>query len=128
MILPSVSHYFVGALIYYKEQILYVYTPCTNRENCNPWLSNARSLALFVAQMTLLVIIIIRGYYQPIFLPTPSLVTLWTMNYFEKTYAEPSTRLSLEELEITIDYPGTPLLRNAQLDSAAVADPLRNVE
>jgi hypothetical protein len=52
---------------------------------------------LVCGQMTLLGYTIIRGcYYQPVFLLPLPLFTMWTMNYFNKTYAQPSTRLSLE--------------------------------
>jgi hypothetical protein len=126
VILPVGLTYFVGALIVYKKQILYVYTPVYESGGAMFPVAVQRTLfGLVCGQMTLLGYIIIRGcYYQPIFLLPLPLVTIWTMNYFEKTYAEPSTRLSLERAREYDRLSGNAAARGMHgLDAATVADP-----
>lgn len=98
IILPFGLIYFVGALIVYKKQLLYVYSPVYESGGAMLPLAMQRSLfALVVSQLTFLGYTVIRGcYYQPIALLPLPLITIWMMRFFEQTYAIPSTKLSLE--------------------------------
>jgi hypothetical protein len=52
---------------------------------------------LVCGQMLLLAYTVTRGcYYQPLALLPLPILTMLSMNYFKKNFAEPSTRLSLE--------------------------------
>jgi Calcium-dependent channel, 7TM region, putative phosphate len=98
IILPFGCLYFTGALIVYKKQVLYVYSPVYESGGAMFPIAVQRTLfALVCGQLTLLGYTVTRQcYYQPIFLLPLPFMTMWTMNYFQKTYAIPSSRLSLE--------------------------------
>jgi hypothetical protein len=89
VILPVGMLYFVGSLIVYKKQVLYVYQPVY--ESGGAMFPSALQRTLFglvCGQMTLIGYLISAGcYYQPIFsLPLP-VATIWGMGYFRRHYA-----------------------------------------
>ena len=98
VILPFGLMYFAGALMVYKKQILYVYSPVYESGGAMFPLAVQRTiLGLVCAQMTFLGYTLIRGcYYQPIFLFPLPLITWYGMSMLHETYAKPSQRLSLE--------------------------------
>ena len=98
IILPFGLIYFTGALIVYKKQLLYVYSPVYESGGAMFPLAAQRTLfGLVCGQLTFLGYTIIRGcYYQPIVLLPLPIITIWVMRFFEQTYAIPSTKLSLE--------------------------------
>jgi hypothetical protein len=98
IILPFGLIYFLGALIVYKKQLLYVYSPVYESGGAFFPLAVQKSLfGLVCGQVTFLGYTIIRGcYYQPVALLPLPLITIWVMRFFEQTYAIPSKRLSLE--------------------------------
>ena len=90
--------YFVCALVVYKKQILYVYSPVY--ESGGAMFPRAVQHTLFglaCGQMTLLGYLTVRGCYGVplLVLPLP-ILTIWIMGYFEKTFAIPGMKLSLE--------------------------------
>eukprot|EP00550_Attheya_septentrionalis_P009222 CAMPEP_0198291930 /NCGR_PEP_ID=MMETSP1449-20131203/9268_1 /TAXON_ID=420275 /ORGANISM="Attheya septentrionalis, Strain CCMP2084" /LENGTH=1076 /DNA_ID=CAMNT_0043990617 /DNA_START=67 /DNA_END=3297 /DNA_ORIENTATION=- len=98
LILPVGALYFLGALMVYKKQALYVYTP--TYESGGLLFSSACDRTLFglvCGQITFIGYTAIRqGYYQQLFLLPLPFLTVWVMGYFRRTYAEPAKRLSLE--------------------------------
>jgi hypothetical protein len=98
IILPVGLVYFLGALVVYKKQILYVYSPVYESGGAMFPLAVQRTIfGLVCGQMTLLGYTITRScYYQPIALVPLPIMTVYAMRYFHRTYVEPSTRLSLE--------------------------------
>lgn len=98
IILPFGLIYFCGALVVYKKQLLYVYSPVYESGGAMFPMAVQRTLfGLVCGQLTFLGYTIIRGcYYQPVALLPLPLITIWVMRFFEQTYAIPSTRLSLE--------------------------------
>ena len=98
VILPFGFLYFLGALMVYKKQVLYVYSPVYESGGAMFPTAVQRTLfGLVCGQMTMLGYLTTRGcFYQLFFLSPLPIITLIGMNYFYKTYAEPSTRLSLE--------------------------------
>jgi len=98
VILPFGLLYFMGALTVYKKQILYVYSPVYESGGAMFPLAVQRSLfGLVCAQMTFLGYIITRGcYYQPLAIFPLPFLTVAASRYFQRTYADPSQRLSLE--------------------------------
>lgn len=98
VILPVGMLYFIGSLIVYKKQVLYVYTPIY--ESGGNLFSDAVQRTLFglvCGQLTLLGYFIIRGcrYQSLLLIPLP-VFTLYGMQYFRIHYADPSKLLSLE--------------------------------
>jgi len=98
VILPFGLLYFLGALTVYKKQILYVYSPVYESGGAMFPLAVQRCLfGLVCAQLTFLGYIITRGcYYQPIVLFPLPFITVAASRYLQRTYADPSKRLSLE--------------------------------
>ena len=98
IILPFGLIYFTGALIVYKKQLLYVYSPVYESGGAMFPIAVQRTLfGLVCGQLTFLGYTIIRGcYYQPIVLLPLPMITIWVMRFFERTYAIPSMKLSLE--------------------------------
>lgn len=98
VILPFGLVYFLGALVVYKKQILYVYSPLYESGGAMFPIAIQRTLfGLVCGQMTLLGYTVTRHcYYQPLALIPLPIITLWVMNYFSKTFAIPSTSLSME--------------------------------
>ena len=98
VILPVGMLYFVGSLIVYKKQVLYVYTPLY--ESGGTLFSDAVQRTLFglvCGQLTLLGYFIIRGCrYQTLLLIPLPLFTVYGMRYFKHHYADPSKLLSME--------------------------------
>ena len=98
VILPVGMLYFVGSLIVYKKQVLYVYTPIY--ESGGALFSDAVQRTLFglvCGQLTLIGYFLIRGckYQTLLLLPLP-LFTVYGMRYFKRHYADPSKLLSME--------------------------------
>ena len=98
LILPVGCCYFMGALIVYKKQVLYVYSPVYESGGAMFPIAVQRSLfGLVCGQLTFMGYLVTKGcHYQPIFLFPLPILTLYCMSYFSKTYAEPGSRLSLE--------------------------------
>jgi Calcium-dependent channel, 7TM region, putative phosphate len=98
IILPFGLLYFMGALMVYKKQVLYVYSPVYESGGAMFPLAVQRSLfGLVCAQMTFWGYVVFRGcYYQPVFLFPLPILTVLGMNHLYKTYAVPSEKLSLE--------------------------------
>jgi Calcium-dependent channel, 7TM region, putative phosphate len=109
VILPVGMIYFMGALIVYKKQILYVYSPVYESGGALFPLAVQRTLfGLVCAQVLFLGYIVTRGgRNQSIFLAPLPVLTVMTSNYFKKTYADPSKRLSLERAR-AFDQPFAP--------------------
>ena len=98
VILPVGCLYFLGALMVYKKQVLYVYSPVYESGGAMFPIAVQRTIfGLVCGQMTFLGYLVTRGcyYLSPFLFPLPML-TVWAMKSFKKTYVEPSTRLSLE--------------------------------
>jgi len=98
VILPVGFVYFLGALIVYKKQVLYVYSPVYESGGAMFPMAVQRTLfGLVCSQLTLMGYLTTRGCrYQVLFLTPLPFLTIFAMGYFHRTYAEPSTRLSLE--------------------------------
>jgi Calcium-dependent channel, 7TM region, putative phosphate len=98
VILPVGMLYFVGSLIVYKKQVLYVYTPLY--ESGGSLFSDAVQRTLFglvCGQLTLLGYFLVRGCrYQTILLIPLPVFTVYGMQYFRNHYADPSKLLSME--------------------------------
>lgn len=98
VILPFGALYFMGSLVVYKKQVLYVYTPIY--ESGGALFPDAVQRMLFglvCGQVVFIGYVWVRGcYYQPFVLIPLPIVTVWVMGYFHRHYAEPSRRLSLE--------------------------------
>jgi len=123
VILPVGMLYFLGSLIVYKKQVLYVYTPIY--ESGGALFSKAVQHTLFglvCGQLTLIGYLITRGcrYQALVLLPLP-LCTVYGMRYFKKHYAEPSKLLSMERareydrVADELDDPSTPLGRGLDI-------------
>jgi len=107
--------YFSCALVVYKKQVLYVYTP--NYESGGkmfPTICYYTLLGLTMSQVTFLGYLILKqGYFEPIvILPLP-FYTLWKNSEFMSLYNAPSNTISLErarELDSRFfsGEPGTP--------------------
>jgi Calcium-dependent channel, 7TM region, putative phosphate len=98
VILPFGLVYFLGALVVYKKQILYVYSPVYESGGTLFPLAVQRSLfGLVCGQLTFLGYLFTRGsQYQPLaMLPLP-IITIWVMQHFHEAYVIPSQKLSLE--------------------------------
>jgi Calcium-dependent channel, 7TM region, putative phosphate len=98
LMLPVGCCYFMGALLVYKKQVLYVYSPVYESGGAMFPIAVQRTLfGLVCGQLTFIGYLIIEScHYQPIFLFPLPLLTIYCMSYFSKTYAEPGKRLSLE--------------------------------
>lgn len=127
IILPVGAVYFIGALVVYKKQILYVYTPVY--ESGGSFFPDACDRTLFglmCGQLTLIGYTTIRqSYYEPLFLLPLPVFTVWVMTYFRRHYAGAGITLSLEramecdrisDLRASIDagLPFTPGLANEE--------------
>lgn len=121
IILPVALLYFMGSLIVYKKQVLYVYTPIY--ESGGALFSSAVQHTLFglvCGQLTLLGYFGIRGSrYQPILLLPLPLFTIYGMGYFKEHYAEPSKLLSMERAR---EYD-----RASEFDYGAATSPINGI-
>jgi len=90
--------YFLGALMVYKKQILYVYTPKYESGGALfPVVCDRTIIGLICGQLTFIGYSTIRGgHYQPMALVPLVYFSFWTMNWFRIHFAEPSNRLTLE--------------------------------
>lgn len=98
IILPIGAIYFLGALMVYKKQLLYVYTPSYETGgSLFPLVCDRTIVGLICGQCTFMGYSLIRGgYYQPLAIVPLIFFSLWTMTYFHENYAQPSDRLTLE--------------------------------
>lgn len=98
IILPVGLLYFLGALVVYKKQVLYVYSPVYESGGAMfPHAVQRTMFGLVCGQMTLIGYMMTQScYYQPLMLFPLPVFTVYMMNYFYQTYVEPSNRLSLE--------------------------------
>lgn len=101
--------YFIAALMVYKKQVLYVYTPSyESGGDLFPLVCDRTILGLICGQLTFMGYIIVRGGNIGQVLSTLPLIyyTLWTMRYFRSHFINPSKSLSLElarELDVKIE-------------------------
>lgn len=105
VILPVAAAYFLGALIVYKKQILYVYAPTyESGGRLFPIVCDRTLFGLIISQLTFIGYSLIRkGKWQPLFLVPLPFFTLYMMYYFRAHYANPSLKLSLERA-IELDH------------------------
>ena len=97
VILPVGLLYFLGSLIVYKKQVLYVYQPVYESGGAMFPTALQRTLfGLVCGQLTLIGYLVTRSFfYQPIFLlPLPA-VTIWVMGYFHRHYASTSHSINI---------------------------------
>lgn len=98
VILPVGFCYFFGALIVYKKQVLYVYSPVYESGGAMFPIAVQRTLfGLVCGQLTFIGYLTTRQCYlhMLVLVPLP-IATIYCMSFFYRTYAEPSARLSLE--------------------------------
>eukprot|EP00566_Odontella_aurita_P003015 CAMPEP_0113599678 /NCGR_PEP_ID=MMETSP0015_2-20120614/42281_1 /TAXON_ID=2838 /ORGANISM="Odontella" /LENGTH=1029 /DNA_ID=CAMNT_0000507843 /DNA_START=376 /DNA_END=3466 /DNA_ORIENTATION=+ /assembly_acc=CAM_ASM_000160 len=105
VILPVGAVYFFGALMVYKKQVLYVYTPkYESGGKLFPMACDRALFGLICGQLTFIGYSLIRqGHWQPIFLAPLPFITVYMMGYFKENYTEPSQQLSLERA-VDLDY------------------------
>ena len=99
IILPVGAVYFTIALLVYKFQVLYVYTPeYESGGELFPSVLHRTLVGLTCGQFTLLGYLLIRvpGGWQPFFLIPLPIYTLYMVTHFTNIYDKPSERLSLE--------------------------------
>jgi len=98
IILPVTAAYFLGALVVYKKQVLYVYSPTyESGGRLFPIVCDRTLVGLIISQLTFIGYSLIReGKWQPLFLSPLPCVTLYMMYYFRFHYAKPSLKLSFE--------------------------------
>jgi len=98
IILPVGALYFGMAMIVYKKQVLYVYTPAYESGGALfPVVLNRTLMGLICAQLTLIGYTMIRqGHYQPLSLLPLPIITVWMMGHFRENYADTSEKLSME--------------------------------
>jgi len=97
-ILPVGAAYFFFALIVYKKQSLYVYTPTYDSGGSMfPQAISKTMFALMISQLTFIGYTLIRkGVFQIILLAPLPFLTVYFNNFIEDRYVKPSTKLSLE--------------------------------
>ncbi|KAL7481386.1 hypothetical protein ACHAW6_007069 [Cyclotella cf. meneghiniana] len=98
IILPVGAIYFFFALLVYKKQALYVYTPTYDSGGSLFPQSVSKTLfALLISQMTFIGYTLIRkGGLQILFLSPLPFLTVFFTHYINTRYVKPSTKLSLE--------------------------------
>jgi Calcium-dependent channel, 7TM region, putative phosphate len=98
VILPFGLVYFLVALVVYKKQILYVYSPIYESGGAMfPMVLQHTLFGLVCGQTTFLGYVWTRGcYYEPIALLPLPIMTVLVMRQFQETFADPSALLSLE--------------------------------
>jgi Calcium-dependent channel, 7TM region, putative phosphate len=98
VILPFGLVYFLVALVVYKKQILYVYSPIYESGGAIfPLVLQHTLFGLVCGQMTFLGYVWTRGcYYEPIALLPLPIITVLVMWHFKEAFADPSALLSLE--------------------------------
>lgn len=98
VILPISAAYFLGALVVYKKQIMYVYTPTyEGGGKLFPFVCDRTLFGLIISQLTFIGYSLIRkGNSQVLFLSPLPCITLYMMYYFRAHYATPSQKLSFE--------------------------------
>jgi hypothetical protein len=96
IILPVGAVYFTMALLVYKFQVLYVYTPeYESGGELFPCVLHRTLVGLTLGQFTLLGYLLIRapGGWQPFFLIPLPMYTLYMVSRFTSMYDKPSERL-----------------------------------
>ena len=97
-ILPVGAAYFFFALIVYKKQSLYVYTPTYDSGGSMFPLAVSKTMfALMISQLTFIGYTLIRkGIFQIILLAPLPFLTVFFNSFLDDRYVKPSTKLSLE--------------------------------
>lgn len=97
-ILPVGAAYFFFALVVYKKQSLYVYTPTYDSGGSMfPQAISKTMFALMISQLTFIGYTLIRkGVFQIILLAPLPFLTVYFNSYIDNRYVKPSTTLSLE--------------------------------
>lgn len=91
--------YFSAALMVYKKQVLYVYTPFyESGGDLFPLVCDRTVTGLICGQLTFMGYSIVRGgHILQVFSALPLIsFTVWVMIYFRNHYMKPSKRLTLE--------------------------------
>jgi len=98
IILPFGAIFFVGSLMVYKKQVLYVYTPLYESGGAMfPDACNYMLFGLLCSQTILIGYTLIRMcFYEPLWLMPLPFITLWVMRYFRSCFAKAALQLSLE--------------------------------
>lgn len=98
VILPFGTLYFGFSLIVYKKQIIYVYQPVFESGGAMfPGSLQKTIFSLVLGQLTFIGYLFTRkAIFQGLFLFPLPFATIWIMKYFDKYYANSSTKLSLE--------------------------------
>lgn len=119
VILPVGAVYFFGALLVYKEQVLYVYTATyESGGQMFPFVCDRSLFGLIISQLVFIGYSLIRGgTKQPLVLAPLPFFTMYMMHYFRTHYADPSLKLSLERA-VELDY-----LANSKASGAQYGDP-----
>jgi len=98
IILPFGTIFFVGSLMVYKKQVLYVYTPVfESGGSMFPDASNYMLQGLICSQIILIGYTLIRGcVFEPLWLMPLPFITLWILRYFRRCFEKAALQLSLE--------------------------------
>lgn len=98
IILPFGAIFFVGSLMVYKKQMLYVYTPIYESGGAMfPYACDRTLFGLVCGQLTLTGYCMIRRCtYEPLWLLPLPIITYMMMVHFREQYANPSVSLSKE--------------------------------
>jgi hypothetical protein len=110
LVLPVGCAYFFVALLVYKKQALYVYSPTyESGGKMFPQAVSKTLFALIISQLTFIGFTLIRkGVFQIMLLaPLPFLTVFFTL-YIQSRYVEPSKKLSLEravKIDALLVYP-----------------------
>lgn len=98
IILPFGAIYFVGSLMVYKKQALYVYIPLYESGGAMfPDVCSHMLFGLLCSQMTLLGYTVIRQcFYEPLMLMPLPFITIWVSRYFRHNFCDAARQLSLE--------------------------------
>jgi len=102
VILPVAAAYFGLALIIYKKQVLYVYTPRYESGGESFPLAMQRTLVgLLFGQITFIGYVILRqGHFEPLVVFPLPLVTWYMMSNFDRRFVKSSHNNSLERARI----------------------------
>jgi hypothetical protein len=123
MILPFGALYFVFALVVYKKQAMFVYTPTfESGGSLFPSACDRTVISLILGQLTFIGYCLIRrGKIQPILLIPLPLFTIRVMRYFRRHYGDPGRFLSLEMARKIDKHPP---VQNSEFNKDAYRQPV----
>mmetsp|Transcript_22394 Transcript_22394/g.33982 ORF Transcript_22394/g.33982 Transcript_22394/m.33982 type:complete len:1037 (+) Transcript_22394:105-3215(+) len=98
VILPFGAIYFVGSLMVYKKQVLYVYSAVYESGGTMfPDACNYMLFGLLCSQTILIGYTLIRqSFYEPLYLMPLPFITIYVVRYFRSYFSEAALQLSLE--------------------------------